>query len=155
MNYSVIYHRYHVLGGTSLKYWGNRCQIPRNRLPVKPQPISILNWKNPKASLVGEKCRNVKARWVILVEESKYHDTVPNWLRKTPQIQISNISGSWKYVRNWFGSFPRFCWGILLSQEISNIGFGAQGHVQKFQNHRNDEFSVFPISKSKSYYSKG
>ena len=31
--------------------------------------------------------------------------------------------------------------------------FGAQEHVQKSRNHENDEFSVFPITKSKSDYS--
>ena len=36
----------------------------------------------------------------------------------------------------------------------NNIGFGAQGHVQKSRKYRNDGFPVLPISKSKSYYSK-
>ena len=38
-----------------------------------------------------------------------------------------------------------------MSPEINNIGFGAQGHVRKSRNHRNEEFEGSAISKSKIY----
>ena len=34
--------------------------------------------------------------------------------------------------------------GVLVSQKINNIGFGARGHVRKSRNHRNDEFEALP-----------
>ena len=40
---------------------------------------------------------------------------------------------------------------ILVSPKIDNIGFGAQGHVQKSRNHEHEGFEGFPITKSKSY----
>ena len=43
MNYSIIYHRYYVLRGTSPNYWGNRPSLPG-------EPLG----RNTKASLVGE-----------------------------------------------------------------------------------------------------
>ena len=37
-----------------------------------------------------------------------------------------------------------------MSPKIDNIGFGAQGHVPKSRNHRNEGFEGSPMSKSKS-----
>ena len=37
------------------------------------------------------------------------------------------------------------------SFNIKNIGVGSHGHVPKSENHGNEEFSVSPIMKSKSY----
>ena len=56
MNYSIIYYRYHVLGGSNLKYWGNRQPVPGEPLG---QNTSTDYWletvRTPKASLRGEK----------------------------------------------------------------------------------------------------
>ena len=41
-----------------------------------------------------------------------------------------------------------------MSPKINTIGFGSHGHVQKSETHEHDGFSVSPIMKSKSYYSK-
>ena len=41
-----------------------------------------------------------------------------------------------------------------MSPMINNIGFGADGHIQKSENHENDGFGGSPKMKSKSYYSK-
>ena len=38
-----------------------------------------------------------------------------------------------------------------MSPKIINIGFGAQGHVRKSRNHRNEGFEGSHESKSKSY----
>ena len=38
-----------------------------------------------------------------------------------------------------------------MSPTIKIVGFGAQGHVQKSRNHRNDGFEGSRLSKSKSY----
>ena len=46
--------------------------------------------------------------------------------------------------------FLCFSLSVLGSPEISNIGFGARGHVQKSQNHRSEEFGSSHIHKSKS-----
>ena len=56
MQYSIIYYRYYVLGGTSLNYWGNR-------QPVLGEPLGLFTFmgsaseevRTPKASLVREK----------------------------------------------------------------------------------------------------
>ena len=45
-------------------------------------------------------------------------------------------------------------WGFLGSPKIINIGFEAQGHLQKSRNHRNEGFLGSPISKSKRYKTK-
>ena len=42
-------------------------------------------------------------------------------------------------------------WSVQVSPKINNLGFGAQGHVQKCRNHRNERFEGSPISKSKIY----
>ena len=47
--------------------------------------------------------------------------------------------------------FSWIIWSVLASLKITNIGFGAQGHVQKCRNHRNEGFEGLPIMKSKSY----
>ena len=41
-----------------------------------------------------------------------------------------------------------------MSPKMNNIGFGAQGYVQKSRNHRDEGFEGSSISKSKSYKSK-
>ena len=38
-----------------------------------------------------------------------------------------------------------------MSPKIDDIGFGCQGHVRKYQNHRNDGFESSHITKSKRY----
>ena len=46
-----------------------------------------------------------------------------------------------------------FSWIILsvpVSPKTTSIGFGAQGHVQKSRNHRNDGFEGSHITKSES-----
>ena len=53
---------------------------------------------------------------------------------------------------NWDCS--SICSGILGAPKINNTGFGAQGHVQKSRNHRNDGFEGSHICKSKSYKCK-
>ena len=55
------------------------------------------------------------------------------------------------FFEKWFGICSWILWSVLVSQRINHIGFGAQGNVQKPRNHRNDGFSVFPRTKSKSY----
>ena len=39
---------------------------------------------------------------------------------------------------------PCYCLDVLVSPEIKIIGFGAQGHVQKLPNHRNEGFWFLP-----------
>ena len=41
-------------------------------------------------------------------------------------------------------------WSVLGPPEINHIGFGAQGHVRKFRNHRNKQFEGPHITKSES-----
>ena len=57
--------------------------------------------------------------------------------------------------------FPLMIWDLswvfkssLGSPKMNNIGFGAQGHVRKSRNHRNEGFEGSHISKSKSYKPK-
>ena len=38
-----------------------------------------------------------------------------------------------------------------MSQKVDNIGLGAQGHVRKSRNYRNEGFEGSPISKLESY----
>ena len=38
-----------------------------------------------------------------------------------------------------------------MSPKINHSGFGAQGHVWKSRNHRNEGFEGSPITRSKSY----
>ena len=45
--------------------WGTVAGSRGNRVPDQPQTIFIQNWKNPKASLVGEKHVNVYRRIII------------------------------------------------------------------------------------------
>ena len=52
MNYLIISYRYYVLGETSLNYWGNRCQIPRE---PRPRYTGTDIYSKLQASLVGEK----------------------------------------------------------------------------------------------------
>ena len=50
-------------GGTGLPARGRLEICPGNRLPEQPEPISYLNCKNPKASLVGEKSLNFGGKY--------------------------------------------------------------------------------------------
>ena len=53
-----------------------------------------------------------------------------------------------------FGNELDFSWtilSVLVSPEIKINVFGAQGHVRKVRNHRNEGFEGSHISKSKSY----
>ena len=64
------------------------------------------------------------------------------------------ISGNLRFPRTrLLENDVDFSWnrGILASQKMNHIGVGAQGHVQKSRNHRNEGFEVSPITKSKSY----
>ena len=50
--------------------------------------------------------------------------------------------------------FSWIMWSVLVSPKVNHIGFGAHGHVQKSQNHRNEGFERSHITKSKQYKSK-
>ena len=47
-----------------------------------------------------------------------------------------------------------FCSGVLVSPKINHVGFGAQGHVRKSGNHRNEGVEDSRISKSTRYMFK-
>ena len=89
---------------------------------------------------------------------------------KVPKFQNMN-SGSLRCVGQTFPTFSKFqnlklpqiisfkhgssfswiLWSVLVSPKINNIGVGAQGHVRKPRNHRNEEFEGSHTSKSRSY----
>ena len=57
-------------------------------------------------------------------------------------------------IPQMFFDFSWIMLNVLVSPEINDIGFEAQGHVQKPRHHRNEGFSASPIIKSKSYKSE-
>ena len=90
---------------------------------------------------------------------------------KVSKFQSANVSKFQKYQRCVGHSFPFLAneyqvskhtllnlivfswiiWSVLVSPKIKIIGFGAQGHVRKSRNHRNEWFEGSHMSKSKSY----
>ena len=47
--------------------------------------------------------------------------------------------------------FSWIIWSVLVSPKINEIEFGAQGHVRKSRNHRDEGVEGSHITKSKSY----
>ena len=81
-------------------------------------------------------------RWIVGISGARlFPPKEAVWISK-----FSNFMNILNCKRD-LGSFL----GFLGFQNLNNIGFGAQGHVHKSRNHRNERFEGYPINKSRSY----
>ena len=84
-----------------------------------------------------------------------YNSKFSNGVRHATQHKnnniISNSQISQHNISKHVSGFSGIVLSFLVSREIYNIGFGAQGHVRKCSNHGNEGFEVSHLTKSKSY----
>ena len=83
--------------------------------------------------------------WKILILYSRYlwiyrtsFQAITHLFHSCPNVRCSRLWDFTKqYVRKWFGVFLYFS-SMLVSPKLKRIGFGAHGHVQKFEHQENE-----------------
>ena len=118
--------------------------------------IPLLEVKKFLGFKVSKFQRNIQIFEFPYLKIQNFKNEKSNFFKKKVgyAISIFKFPNSKISKHDVFGNDSEFSWiiwSVPASPKINNIGLGA--HIRKSRNHRNDELSVSPISKSKSYWS--